>query len=85
MHGTQNVSEGHHLKSLDSPASDQEFFVSLNHPNQAIELVRPSQETSQLISFTCLSMEPTQGATHFSENLIIKQDSCAKNYLFPQL
>ena len=27
-------------------------------------------------------MEPTQGATHLSENLFIKADSCAKQYLF---
>ena len=71
-----------HLKFSYSLASDQEIFVLLNHPNQMIEL-RPSQEASQLISFTCLAMEPTQGATQLSENLfrVIKADSCAKQYL----
>ena len=27
-------------------------------------------------------MEPTQGATHLSENLFIKEDSCAIQYFF---
>ena len=72
-----------HLKFLDSPASNQEIFVLLNHPDQTIEL-RPSQAASQLISFTCLAMEPTKGVTHLSENLFIKEDSCAKQYLFLQ-
>ena len=30
-------------------------------------------------------MQLTQGATHFAENLFIKEDSCAKQYLFSQL
>ena len=47
--------------------------------------LRPSQAASQLISFTCLAMEPTQGATHLFEKLFIKADSCANPYLFLQL
>ena len=34
------------------------------------------------MSFTCLAMEPTQGATHISEILFIKADSCANNIYF---
>jgi hypothetical protein len=73
-----------HLEFLDSLASDWEISDSWNHPNQTVEL-RPAQAASHLITSTCLAMEPTQGATHFSENLFIKEDSCAKQHLFSRL
>ena len=38
-----------HLQFLDFPASNQEIFVWLNHPNHSIEL-RPSHAASQLIA-----------------------------------
>ena len=71
--------QGFRFPSLKS----REIFVLLNHPNQTIEL-RPSKAASHLISFTCLAMEPNQGATHLSENLFIKEDSCAKPPFFPK-
>ena len=46
-----------------------------------IEL-RPSQAGSQLISFTCLAMGKTQGATHLSENLFIKAADFGKTMFF---
>ena len=49
-----------------------------------IEL-KPAQAASQLIASTCPPMQPTQGATHFAQNLFIIEDSCAKQYFFATL
>ena len=43
------------------------------------------QEASLLIAILIVAMEAAQGATHFSENLFIKEGSCAKQHFFSRL
>ena len=53
-----------HLQILGSLASNQEIFVSVNYPKQTIAL-ESAQAATQLVTFFCHAMEPTQGDSNF--------------------
>ena len=72
----------YHLKFLDSPASNQEIFVSLNHPNHSKEL-RPSQAASQHISFTCLAVDQPKEQHIYLKNCSLKKIFVQNNTFFP--